>query len=70
MPHGRELSEQEVQKIWFYKGSGKSECEISKILKHSKTAINNVFSKRDFYGKYKRSGKKSKLSVRDNRRIF
>ena len=54
--HGRELSELEVRKILFYKGSGKLEYEINKILKGSKTAIHNILSKRDFYGKYKRSG--------------
>lgn len=70
MPRGRELSELEVRKIWFYKGSGKSEREISKILKRSKTAIHNVLSKRDFYGKYKRSGRKNKVSARDKRQIF
>ena len=70
MPYGRELYELEVRKIWFYKGSGKSEREISKILKHYKTVIYNFLSKRNFYRKYKWSGRKSKLSARGNRQIF
>ena len=42
----------------FEKCSGKSEREISKILKLIKTDIHNVLSKRDFCGNYKRSGRK------------
>ena len=70
MSRGKELSELEVRKIWFYKGFGKSEREISKILKRSKIAIHNVLSKRECYRKYKRSGKKNKVSARDKRQIF
>ena len=51
MPYGRELYELEVRKIWFYKGSGKLEHEINKILKLSKTAIHNFLSKKRFLWK-------------------
>ena len=56
---------QKFEKFGFIK-----EHEINKILKCSKTAIHNILSKRDFYRKYKRSGRKSKLSACNNRQIF
>lgn len=69
MPRRSELSEIEVRRVWFYKEKEKSEREISKILNRSKTAIHNVLSKKELYGTHKRSGRKKKLSDRDNRRI-
>lgn len=42
IPRCKELSETRVRKILFCKGAGKSEREIARFIKHSKTAIHNV----------------------------
>lgn len=70
MPRGKELSETEVRKIWFYKGAGKSEREIARLMKRSKTAIHNVIIRKHYSNTIKRSGRKRILTARDDRQIF
>lgn len=70
MPRGKELSECEVRKILFYKGSGKSERDIARLMNRSKTAIHNAIIRKDYSNKIKRSGRKNILTARDNRQIF
>ena len=57
-----------MSRAWFYKRNGKSECETSKILDHSKMVIHNILRKKELHGMHKRFGCKKKLSDPDNRR--
>ena len=62
MPRRIEMPKIEVKKMQFYKEKGKYECEIDRILSHSKAVINNILSKKELYGTHKRTGRKKKLS--------
>ena len=42
MPRGKELSDNEVRKIWSFKGDDKSEREIASLIKCSKIIIHSV----------------------------
>ena len=61
MPRGKELSEFEIRKIWFYKGKGWSERKISKFLKRSMSSILRVLLKKMLYGKKTRNGRRKAL---------
>lgn len=64
------MSEIEVRKILCFKGAGKSEREIARLMKRSKTAIHNAIIRNNFSKKIKRYGRKRILTARDDRQIF
>ncbi|GBL97097.1 hypothetical protein AVEN_254133-1 [Araneus ventricosus] len=70
MPMGKELSECEVRKILFDKGTGKSEREIDRLMKRSKTAIHSVIIRKDNSNEIKRSGRKRILTARNDDEFF
>ena len=70
MPRGKELTEIEVRRVWFLRGTGMSIRRIAKEIRRSKTAIENVIKRGVDGSVQKRSGAKSKVSHRDRRRII
>ncbi|XP_023227615.1 uncharacterized protein LOC111628123 [Centruroides sculpturatus] len=69
MPRGVTLTENEIRKIYFFKGKGWPTRKIASKLGRSQTAVQNVLKKGDNYNKIKRTGRKPSLQPRDHRRI-
>jgi len=70
MGRGKTLSEREKGKIEALQGEGKSLKSIAKDVGRSPHVIRNFIENRDGYGThFNRSGRKKKLSARDERQI-
>ena len=70
MARGRKLSDIEKGQITAYKREGKSNREIARILDRTPTLIGNYVNDSAGYGTRKSTGRPSKVSERDKRRIY
>lgn len=70
MPRKTMLNEFEKGQILAYHAEGRSFREISRIINRSVSVVSNYLKNPSEYGKNKRSGRPSKLSLRDTRRII
>jgi transposase len=70
MPRGTELTEFEKGQIQAYNDAGKSNREIARLLRRSEFVVRNFLKNPEAYGTRKRSGRPSKVSERDKRRIY
>ena len=70
MARGRKLSDIEKGQITAYKLDGKSNRQIATLLGRSPTLIDNYVKDSAGYGTRKSTGRPSKVSERDKRRIY
>ena len=70
MACGRKLSDIEKGQITAYKRDGKSNRQIATLLGRSPTLIDNYVKDSAGYGTRKSTGRPSKVSERDKRRIY
>lgn len=70
MGRGKALTDIEKGQIIAYDGEGKSDREIGRLLHRSPTLIGNFLKDQENYGTRKSSGRPSKVSERDRRRIY
>ena len=70
MPQGKELTEIEVRKMRFLRGTGLLIRHNVREIRRSKTAVENVITRGMDGSVQKRHGAKLNLSQRDQRRII
>ena len=70
MPRGKQLTPEEKAVITAYKEIGWSNRAISKKIKRSPSVIDNFINLGQFYGKQKRSGRKSSIIKRQKGQII
>ena len=70
MPRGKQLTPEEKAVITAYKEIGWSNRAISKKIKRSPSVIDNFINLCQFYGKQKRSGRKSSITKRQKGQII
>lgn len=69
MPRGKVLSDVEKGQILVYADQNKNLSEIAKTLKRSRCVIRSFLQNKEKYGTIERSGRKKKLSAREEAKI-